>query len=84
MRNPFKRAICKAETQIGMWVGLADGFAAELLATIVFDSLLIDGERAPKDPRGRSPNSSQSHPMAHTRSCARWRAARRSSGSTWI
>lgn len=54
MRNPvntFKRAIAQGDTQIGMWVGLADGYAAELLATIGFDWLLIDGEHAPNDLR---------------------------------
>jgi 4-hydroxy-2-oxoheptanedioate aldolase len=55
MRNPvnqFKRGIAAGATQIGMWVGLADGYAAELLATTGFDWLLIDGEHAPNDLRG--------------------------------
>jgi len=49
--NPFKRALAEGRTQIGMWVGLADGYAAELLATVGFDWLLIDGEHAPNDLR---------------------------------
>lgn len=55
MRNPinnFKRAIARQQPQIGMWVGLADGYAAELLATIGYDWLLLDGEHAPNDLRG--------------------------------
>ena len=55
MRNPantFKRAISQGQTQIGIWVGLADGYAAEILATTGFDWLLIDGEHAPNDLRG--------------------------------
>jgi 4-hydroxy-2-oxoheptanedioate aldolase len=55
VRNPvntFKRTISQGGTQIGMWVGLADGYAAELLATVGFDWLLIDGEHAPNDLRG--------------------------------
>lgn len=55
MRNPtntFKQALSEGQTQIGMWVGLADGYAAEILATTGFDWLLIDGEHAPNDLRG--------------------------------
>lgn len=55
MRNPvnsFKRALAEGRPQIGLWVGLADSYAAELLATIGFDWLLIDGEHAPNDLRG--------------------------------
>jgi len=34
--------------QIGLWVGLADSYAAELLATVGFDCLVIDAEHAPQ------------------------------------
>jgi len=54
MRNPanhFKRALIEGRTQIGLWVGLADPYAAELLATIGYDWLLIDCEHAPNDIR---------------------------------
>ncbi|MBK0392616.1 4-hydroxy-2-oxoheptanedioate aldolase [Ramlibacter algicola] len=54
MKNPansFKRALAAGELQVGMWVGLADGYATELLATIGFDWLLVDGEHAPNDLR---------------------------------
>jgi 4-hydroxy-2-oxoheptanedioate aldolase len=47
--NRFKAALQRREAQIGLWVGLADPYAAELLATTGFDWLLIDGEHAPND-----------------------------------
>ena len=49
--NAFKAALRRREAQIGLWVGLADPYAAELLATTGFDWLLIDGEHAPNDVR---------------------------------
>jgi 4-hydroxy-2-oxoheptanedioate aldolase len=49
--NVFKRALREGRPQIGLWVGLADSYAAELLATAGFDCLVIDAEHAPNDPR---------------------------------
>lgn len=49
--NPFKQALQAGDTQIGLWVGLADGYAAELLAGTGYDWLLVDGEHAPNDVR---------------------------------
>jgi len=49
--NTFKKALQDGQTQIGLWVGLADGYVAELLAGIGYDWLLIDGEHAPNDLR---------------------------------
>ena len=49
--NAFKAALSRREAQIGLWVGLASAYAAELLATTGFDWLLIDGEHAPNDVR---------------------------------
>jgi 4-hydroxy-2-oxoheptanedioate aldolase len=49
--NGFKRALSERRAQIGMWVGLADAYAAEALAGTGFDWLLIDGEHAPNDVR---------------------------------
>jgi 4-hydroxy-2-oxoheptanedioate aldolase len=49
--NVFKRALQKGQPQIGLWVGLADSYVAELLAGSGFDWLLIDAEHAPNDPR---------------------------------
>ncbi|HXI67529.1 MAG TPA: aldolase/citrate lyase family protein, partial [Steroidobacteraceae bacterium] len=37
--------------QIGLWLGLADPYTAELFATTGFDWLAIDAEHGPNDPR---------------------------------
>ena len=47
--NLFKNALAAGATQIGLWLGLADAYAAELCATTDFDWLVIDGEHAPND-----------------------------------
>jgi 4-hydroxy-2-oxoheptanedioate aldolase len=47
--NPFKRALAEFRPQIGLWVGLANPYSAELCAGAGFDWLLIDGEHAPND-----------------------------------
>lgn len=49
--NPFKQALRERRPQIGLWVGLADGYVAELLASVGYDWLLIDAEHAPNDLR---------------------------------
>ena len=49
--NPFKHALRAGRPQIGLWLGLADAYAAELLASTGFDWLAIDGEHAPNDLR---------------------------------
>ncbi len=49
--NTFKQALRAGRPQIGLWVGLADPYVAELLATSGFDWLLLDGEHAPNDVR---------------------------------
>ena len=49
--NRFKLALKEERPQIGLWVGLADAYVAELLAGTGFDWLLIDGEHAPNDLR---------------------------------
>jgi len=54
MRTPdnlFKQALAAGEPQIGLWLALADAYAAELCAGSGFDWLLIDGEHAPNDLR---------------------------------
>nr|WP_174505952.1 4-hydroxy-2-oxoheptanedioate aldolase [Acinetobacter sp. Marseille-Q1620] len=51
MKNPtnhFKKKL-KTEQQIGMWVGLANAYCAEIVANAGYDWLLIDGEHAPND-----------------------------------
>jgi 4-hydroxy-2-oxoheptanedioate aldolase len=54
-KNIFKQALRDGKPQIGLWLGLADSYVAELLATTGFDWLLIDGEHAPNDPRSVLP-----------------------------
>ena len=49
--NTFKQALVAGRPQIGLWVGLADGYAAEILAGAGYDWLLVDGEHAPNDVR---------------------------------
>lgn len=50
--NSFKQRLRSGEAQIGLWLGLADAYSAELAANAGFDWLLIDGEHAPNDLRG--------------------------------
>jgi 4-hydroxy-2-oxoheptanedioate aldolase len=50
-RNSFKAALKARQPQIGLWLALADSYAAELSAGAGFDWLLIDGEHAPNDIR---------------------------------
>ena len=47
--NKFKLALAHDETQVGLWLGLANAYAAEVVAGSGFDWLLIDGEHAPND-----------------------------------
>ncbi|WP_416769327.1 4-hydroxy-2-oxoheptanedioate aldolase [Pseudomonas sp. RHF3.3-3] len=49
--NTFKARLKAREPQIGLWLGLADAYCAELAANAGFDWLLIDGEHAPNDLR---------------------------------
>lgn len=50
--NTFKQRLRSGQAQIGLWLGLADPYCAELAANAGFDWLLIDGEHAPNDLRG--------------------------------
>ena len=50
--NTFKQRLQSGQAQIGLWLGLADPYCAELAANAGFDWLLIDGEHAPNDLRG--------------------------------
>ena len=50
-RNAFKAALRAGRPQIGLWLGLADAYTAELFATTGFDWLAIDAEHGPNDPR---------------------------------
>jgi 4-hydroxy-2-oxoheptanedioate aldolase len=45
--NLFKQALAEKHAQIGLWLGLADAYSAEICAGAGFDWLLIDGEHSP-------------------------------------
>jgi 4-hydroxy-2-oxoheptanedioate aldolase len=49
--NIFKQRLQSGQPQIGLWLGLADAYCAELAANAGFDWLLLDGEHAPNDLR---------------------------------
>ena len=51
LTNRFKAALRAGQPQIGLWLGLADPYSAEICAGAGFDWLLIDGEHAPNDVR---------------------------------
>lgn len=74
--NTFKQAMQAGQQKIGLWVGLADGYVAEILAGTGYDWLLVDGEHAPNDVRSvlaqlqgissawsAQPESERSHPV---------------------
>lgn len=47
--NVFKQALQNQQPQIGLWMGLASAYTAEICALAGFDWLVIDGEHAPND-----------------------------------
>lgn len=47
MHNPFKQALSKGDPLIGLWLGLANAYTAELLGGSGYDWLVIDNEHAP-------------------------------------
>ncbi|MDT4817936.1 4-hydroxy-2-oxo-heptane-1,7-dioate aldolase [compost metagenome] len=49
--NRFKARLHSGQPQIGLWLGLANAYCAELAANAGFDWLLLDGEHAPNDLR---------------------------------
>lgn len=49
--NQFKQALAQGQAQLGLWLGLADSYSAEILAGTGYDWLLLDGEHAPNDLR---------------------------------
>lgn len=51
LENSFKTALRNKCPQIGLWMSLADSYAAEVCAGTGFDWLLIDGEHSPNDTR---------------------------------
>ena len=49
--NQFKANLKAGQAQIGLWLGLANAYTAEICANMGFDWVLIDGEHAPNDIR---------------------------------
>lgn len=49
--NRLKQRLAAGEVLHGIWLALADGYAAQVAATAGFDWLLIDNEHAPNDLR---------------------------------
>ncbi|MCZ4314817.1 4-hydroxy-2-oxoheptanedioate aldolase [Comamonadaceae bacterium G21597-S1] len=47
IQNRFKAALREPGAQIGLWIALANGYAAEVCAGAGFDWLMLDGEHAP-------------------------------------
>ena len=45
--NSFKQSLAERRPQIGLWLGLANAYSAEICAGAGFDWLLIDGEHSP-------------------------------------
>jgi len=50
-KNPFKAALKSRKPQIGLWLDMADAYAAEIAGKSGFDWLVIDGEHGPNDLR---------------------------------
>jgi 4-hydroxy-2-oxoheptanedioate aldolase len=51
LHNAFKQALAEGKPQIGLWLGLADSYAAEIMGGVGYDWLLIDTEHVPNDLR---------------------------------
>lgn len=47
MHNQFKQALATGSPLIGLWLGLANGYTAEMLGGVGYDWLVIDNEHAP-------------------------------------
>lgn len=70
--NTLKARLQAGEVTHGLWVGMADPYAAEIAGTAGFDWLLLDGEHAPNDIRSLSAQisvlgASASHPVVRLR-----------------
>jgi 4-hydroxy-2-oxoheptanedioate aldolase len=51
LHNAFKQALAEGKPQIGLWLGLADSYSAEIMGGVGYDWLLIDNEHVPNDLR---------------------------------
>jgi 4-hydroxy-2-oxoheptanedioate aldolase len=48
-QNRFKARLASGQPQLGLWLAIGSGYAAEVAASAGYDWLLIDGEHAPND-----------------------------------
>ncbi len=48
-RNGFKAALRDGKVRYGIWAGFAGPYATEIVASLGYDWMLIDGEHAPND-----------------------------------
>ena len=48
-RNRFKEGLAATRQQVGLWLTLSNGYAAEVVAGAGFDWLLLDTEHSPGD-----------------------------------
>ncbi|MDO1581895.1 HpcH/HpaI aldolase/citrate lyase family protein [Rhizobium oryzicola] len=51
LKNPFKAALASRKPLIGLWLNMADAYAASMAGQAGFDWLVIDGEHGPNDLR---------------------------------
>lgn len=69
--NQFKKRLKNRETQIGLWMGLAEATTAELCSKTGFDWLVIDGEHGPNGLRDVLAQlravGTNTHPVVRTR-----------------
>lgn len=68
LANSFKTTLAEGKPQIGLWLGLANSYTAELCGRVGYDWLLVDGEHAPNDLRSilaqlQAIASTASHPV---------------------
>jgi 4-hydroxy-2-oxoheptanedioate aldolase len=47
--NPFTKALKDGDKQLGLWVSLSNGFAAEVVASAGFEWVLLDMEHSPNE-----------------------------------
>ncbi len=47
--NGFKAALCENQVRYGIWAGFAGAYGSEIVASLGYDWMLIDGEHAPND-----------------------------------
>ncbi len=75
--NAFKIALRERRPQIGLWVAMADAYAAEIVGHAGFDWLVLDGEHGPNDLRSimaqlQALQASPSEPVVRLPTGASW------------